>query len=361
MRRLLFCILLSGFSAVYSQTSEPGHYYWISGGAGLYGSWQYFGISLYSSFNWLSIKIIDRDTITYSRNTLLEFRLIKNFASQNENTYENLTELGLLYGRSYGKKLQFKISGGIGLLAGFIESGQYTYNASHQPVYDHENVLAPGIPIEMGIRLVPSKNFGAGITGFANLNPKASMVGATFTLDFGNLYPDNRSSSASHESIVTEHKTSSETPKTGRGSFVAKHKTSIGLRGAYPFSYGLTIKRLTGSNRAIEGSLSIRKFYEYKRIYTVTMLFENEHKEDTGKGFGWFWGGGFHAGYGTATIKNGNMIFRHHQIFIGPDGVLGVEYSLDKIPFAVSLEVNPGIDLILHPWISGIMSVRYVF
>jgi len=304
----------------------------------MYGSGLYTGISYYSNLNWSRSKLIDPNNLTLYKNTILEFRFTKSIASLDEDNYENLTELGLLYGKSFGKVLQFKVSGGIGILTGSKQAG---YNPKGTPIYGKESVLTPGIPLEIGIRLAPSKYFGVGVTGFANLNSKASLYGGILTIELGKLYSGNR------------------TPSTRPASFVQEHKTSVGIRGAFPLSYGLTIKRFTDRNNAIEGILSSRNSFEYN-IYGITVLFEKEYKTALNNGINWFWGGGLHAGYGPKTVNNGYRTIKKRYISIGPDGVLGIEYSFDKIPFTLSLEVNPGIDLILYPWITGAMSVRYV-
>ena len=185
MKGRLTIFLLLTFSSVFCQTPGTDHIFYISGGAGIYGSGEYTGISFYSSLNWSRSTFIDTKILKPNRNTILEFRFTKNTASIDEDNYENLTELGLLYGKSFGKVLQLKVAGGIGMLSGRMQAG---YNPRGNPIYGMESVLTPGIPLEIGVRLATAKYFGVGISGFANLNSKASLYGAILTIDLGKLY-----------------------------------------------------------------------------------------------------------------------------------------------------------------------------
>jgi hypothetical protein len=51
--------------------------------------------------------------IVRKKDSYLEFRLINNIASLDEDNYENLNDVGFLYGKSIGKVVQFTILGGL--------------------------------------------------------------------------------------------------------------------------------------------------------------------------------------------------------------------------------------------------------
>lgn len=188
MKSRLSVILLFTISYAYCQTPEITNSCVLSGGAGMYASGDYRGLSFYSSLNWIQFKTIERDYLTYHRNTILKFRYTKNIASTDEDHYENLNEFGLLYGKSFGKTVQFKISGGIGLLTGTKPAG-YVLNPIGPSVLIDKSFLTPAVPLEMGITIALSKYFGTSVTGYANLNPSATFIGTVITLEFGKLYP----------------------------------------------------------------------------------------------------------------------------------------------------------------------------
>jgi len=85
---------------------------------------------------------------------------------------ESITECGVLYGRatkaSYGVA---SVSGGISIVVASL----YT------------SFTTVGIPLEAQLILTPTKIFGIGFKGFANLNPQKSFGGLLFCLQIGKL------------------------------------------------------------------------------------------------------------------------------------------------------------------------------
>ncbi|MBA4322018.1 MAG: hypothetical protein C0408_04305 [Odoribacter sp.] len=134
------------------------------------------------------------------------------------------------------------------------------------------------------------------------------------------------------------------------------YKTSIGLRAGYP--YGLTIKHFMNENNAVEGILASNW-----GGFVATVLLENEHWTGLYPGFNWYWGLGAHIGFWDAGA-NRYVTSTYTGSVIGIDGILGLEYTFDKIPLNLSIDILPSINLFGSTgWggPSGALSIRYVF
>ncbi len=155
------------------------------------------------------------------------------------------------------------------------------------------------------------------------------------------------------------------------------YKTGIGLRGGW--LGGLTAKHFIKEGRAIEGIFSSGWGW---RGYQITALYEI-HKaaftKDDVKGFSWFYGGGIHfggyryrepflewhptagnTGYYTTYYKN-----RNYSAF-GIDGIFGLEYKIEEVPFTIGLDIKPFIEFTTYDaypmrfW-DGAFTIRYTF
>jgi hypothetical protein len=183
MRSILFLIFLSCLTPVCCQTKDINKSFWLSGGLGSYSSGDYAGVSLSASLNFSQIKPIQTSDGTIYARTNLQFRFIYNTAHLGEDNFENLNEFGLLYGKSFGKVIQFAIAGGLGVVSGYKE---ITYINPKIPA-NVENSLTLGIPLELGINFIPGKHFGLGIDGFGDINSKNIISGLMFKLLLGKI------------------------------------------------------------------------------------------------------------------------------------------------------------------------------
>jgi len=135
-----------------------------------------------------------------------------------------------------------------------------------------------------------------------------------------------------------------------------EYKTSLGLRIGVP--YGLTIKHFMNDYNAVEGILAS----DYGG-FVVTGLLESENWTGKYPALNWFWGVGAHVGFWDAGA-NKYVKSNYSGSVIGVDGALGLEYTFDKIPLNLSLDVLPSINLIGSTGWGGInvgLSARYVF
>jgi ABC-type multidrug transport system permease subunit len=124
----------------------------------------------------------------------------------------------------------------------------------------------------------------------------------------------------------------------------SSYSTAIGLRGGG--TSGLTIKHFTNSNTAIEGILSF-----WHRSVGVTGLYEKHAGAFSVDGMRWYYGGGAHI---YVTGSDGGYYNDHNYRYyryrdggfgFGVDGIVGLEYKINPIPFAISIDLKPAIDV----------------
>ncbi len=124
-----------------------------------------------------------------------------------------------------------------------------------------------------------------------------------------------------------------------------RYKTAAGVR-LESERFGLTLQQKIQEQATIEGIITIGS-----DEYSGTALYE-WHRPMLGKRFNYYIGGGGHVG----NVKNKGA-------FAGVDGIVGIEYKINGLPFLLSADVKPAVHF-NHPddWVglsSGI-SVRYV-
>ena len=133
------------------------------------------------------------------------------------------------------------------------------------------------------------------------------------------------------------------------------YNTGVGVR--VGFSNGLTVKHFINKKAAIEGVLSTRW-----KGFNITGLYE-VHNNTGLYQLNWYYGTGAHIGFWNGkNVKWAND--NNDYIVIGIDGVIGLEYIFDNIPFNVSLDWKPTMNLIGHSEFwgdNGAISLRYIF
>ncbi|HUX94794.1 MAG TPA: hypothetical protein VMV47_03610 [Bacteroidales bacterium] len=127
------------------------------------------------------------------------------------------------------------------------------------------------------------------------------------------------------------------------------YNTGVGLRGGT--AWGLTVKHFVSQKNAFEGFL-----YAYQHGFNVTGLYEIHNKAFDVDNLRWYFGFGAHVGsYDEADI---------HDFVLGPDGVIGIEYSFTEAPINIGLDWNPYFNIIGNEGFkpaSGAISIRYIF
>jgi hypothetical protein len=139
-------------------------------------------------------------------------------------------------------------------------------------------------------------------------------------------------------------------------SYAQDYNTGIGLRGG--FANGITIKHFVSSKSAFEGIITSRW-----RGLALTGLYEIHNRVFDTERLNLYYGFGAHIGF-----WNGNNIGWGEQgesyTVIGVDGILGLEYSFEEIPFNLSVDWKPAFNFYGYSgfWADGgALSIRYIF
>ncbi len=126
------------------------------------------------------------------------------------------------------------------------------------------------------------------------------------------------------------------------------YRTAIGLRGGD--LGGLTFKRFTSSESAFEMILGLG--HREPRLFSFTFLFEKHVPAFNVSGMQWYYGGGGHltlVGSRSGYIRHPWGRYRYHYeggaFGLGIDGIVGLEYKIPPIPFAISLDIKPYIEV----------------
>lgn len=120
----------------------------------------------------------------------------------------------------------------------------------------------------------------------------------------------------------------------------SSYTTAVGLRAGT--TSGLTIKHFTGNSTAVEGILGF-----WESGLSATVLAERYVTAFDVQGLNWYYGVGGHAAlYGANTNNRGwgdgrGDLPDDSALGLGVDGILGLEYKIKPIPFAVSLDLKP--------------------
>ncbi len=134
------------------------------------------------------------------------------------------------------------------------------------------------------------------------------------------------------------------------------YKTGIGIRGG--LSNGITVKHFIDSNKAIEGLLSTRW-----QGLNITGLYEIHNQAFDTPRLHWYYGVGGHIGFWDG-YKNHPWFNEGTYTVIGIDGIIGMEYNIEPIPFNISLDWKPAFNIIGYTGLwadSFALSIRYIF
>ena len=125
------------------------------------------------------------------------------------------------------------------------------------------------------------------------------------------------------------------------------YKWAAGLKfGGY--ESGFSGKYFIESNRALEGIIGFRR-----QGVVVTGLYEIHQTAFKVENLKFYYGFGAHFGsIGRGENKfffNEDRKYYDARLLAGADGVLGLEYLIPKSPIAVSLDLNPRVELATGP------------
>lgn len=108
------------------------------------------------------------------------------------------------------------------------------------------------------------------------------------------------------------------------------YKLGIGIRlssAAPTLSNSVSLKYFMNPTTAVEGLLSFGSRFGIGGLYEL-------YQPLNSPGLKWFYGGGGYLG------------FEHSTTYLGPTGVLGLDYKFSQIPLNLSLDWKPELDLL---------------
>ena len=141
----------------------------------------------------------------------------------------------------------------------------------------------------------------------------------------------------------------------------SSYNLALGLKfGGY--ENGISGKYFMTDNTALEGVLGFRD-----NGLVVSGLYELNMEAFNVPELKFYYGFGAHLGaIGAGTYQRfggSAQVYRSSQILLGADGVLGLEYMIPQSPIAVSLDLNPRIELASGPFfdIAPGLGIKYFF
>lgn len=144
-------------------------------------------------------------------------------------------------------------------------------------------------------------------------------------------------------------------------SAASNYQIAAGLKfGGY--ENGISGKYFFKDNTAIEAILGFRS-----HGVVITALYEIHQIAFNVPALKFYYGFGAHiGGIGNGTYRrfNGdNHVDANNHIILGADGVIGLEYKIPEAPIAVSLDLNPRIELATGPFmdIAPGLGIKYTF
>ena len=146
-----------------------------------------------------------------------------------------------------------------------------------------------------------------------------------------------------------------------RHSNAQDYKTAVGLKfGGY--ENGISAKYFTLSNVALEGIIGFRD-----HGVVITGLYEMDQVAFGVPALKFYYGAGAHIGAVGSGVyqrfEGTNETYNKSQILLGIDGAIGLEYLIPQSPIAVSLDLNPRIELATGPFfdLAPGLGLKYTF
>lgn len=134
------------------------------------------------------------------------------------------------------------------------------------------------------------------------------------------------------------------------------YKTGIGLRGGV-FS-GITLKHFVNQNDALEFVAAI-----HSRGPLLAGMYQMHANAFDVPGLNWYYGPGAHIGFYEGRHSGWFDDVDRDYVVIGVNGSVGMEYKIDEIPIALSVDIVPLLNIVGHLglWVDAGITVKYVF
>lgn len=148
--------------------------------------------------------------------------------------------------------------------------------------------------------------------------------------------------------------------QTSTTSPTPSYQWAAGLKfGGY--ENGISGKYFAGNGVSLEGIVGFRS-----AGVVITGLYELNQVAFNVPELNFYYGFGAHIGsVGNSYQRFGsnNGTYPNNQLLLGADGVIGLEYVIPKSPIAVSLDLNPRVELAAGPFIDLApgLGIKYIF
>jgi hypothetical protein len=119
----------------------------------------------------------------------------------------------------------------------------------------------------------------------------------------------------------------------------SNYKAAIGLRAGE--TSGITFKLHTSQSSGVEFIAGV-----WSNWFSLTGLYEKNAPAFDVNGMEWYYGGGGHVAFASDNYYHeGHSYSRSEAYALGLDGIVGLEYKIPEIPFAISLDMKPLIEI----------------
>ncbi|MEZ4774152.1 MAG: hypothetical protein R3D00_13295 [Bacteroidia bacterium] len=134
------------------------------------------------------------------------------------------------------------------------------------------------------------------------------------------------------------------------------YKTGVGLR--LWSDSEITIKHFVSQEVAVEGIIELRR-----KAVGTTLLFEKHATAFDVPELQWYYGLGGHIGFWQDRKDNWPIFSDNSEMVAGISGIVGLEYTIEAIPFCISIDYKPLVNLIGYNGLvnTGALSLRYTF
>jgi hypothetical protein len=138
------------------------------------------------------------------------------------------------------------------------------------------------------------------------------------------------------------------------------YTTAVGLKFG-PYESGFSIKYFAAPNTALEGIVG---FNDHGVV--VTGLYEMSIVAFDVPALKFFYGAGAHIGAegsGNYDVLGNNRTYNNTHLLLGVDGVLGLEYKIPQAPIAISVDLDPRVELATGPFfdVGPALGLKYTF
>jgi hypothetical protein len=122
-------------------------------------------------------------------------------------------------------------------------------------------------------------------------------------------------------------------------SLTGDYHAAIGIRAGE--TTGVTFKFKTGGSSSVELLAGF-----WSDWLNLTALYEKNVNAFNVNGMNWYYGAGGHVSFATGSYYNdGRRYTRGDDFALGIDGIVGLEYKIPPIPFALSIDIKPLIEI----------------